>query len=114
VRYGHIPSPLYTRTRRSITARLNTRMEQSTSDLIVYSYISKNDEGKLNVTVQMYNMSTETLGHDERIYRKQYEISNIESVADFELTQGQAVYGDIVDDKFKIASVKVDNKNYEV
>ena len=89
-------------------------MEQNNSDLVMYSYISKNEEGKFNVTVQMYNMSTEVLGHDERIYRKEYEISNIESVANFELTQGQAVYGDIVDDKFKIASVKVDNKNYEV
>jgi hypothetical protein len=89
-------------------------MEQNNSDLVMYSYISKSEEGKFNVTVQMYNMSTEVLGHDERIYRKEYEISNIESVANFELTQGQAVYGDIVDDKFKIASVKVDNKNYEV
>jgi len=89
-------------------------MEQNNSDLVMYSYISKSEEGKFNVTVQMYNMSTEVLGHDERIYRKEYEISNIESVADFELTQGQAVYGDIVGDKFKIASVKVDNKNYEV
>jgi hypothetical protein len=88
-------------------------MEQSASDIMMYAYLSKDDDN-WNVTVQFYNMSTEVMSHDERIYRKTYEISNIESIKQYDLHVGQAIYGDIVDDMFKISGVKVDSKNYQV
>ena len=88
-------------------------MQQSASDIMMYAYLSKDDDN-WNVTVQFYNMSTEVMSHDERIYRKTYEISNIESIKQYDLHVGQAIYGDIVDDMFKISGVKVDSKNYQV
>lgn len=88
-------------------------MEQNASDIMMYAYLSKDDDN-WNVTVQFYNMSTEVMSHDERIYKKTYEISNIESIKQYDLHVGQAIYGDIVDDMFKISGVKVDSKNYQV
>ena len=86
---------------------------EKNADMIMYAYLSKDDD-KWDVTIQFYNMSTEVLSHDQRIYRKKYDISNPESLENYDKHIGQAVYGELQDDKFYISSIKVDSKNYNV